>query len=135
MSKIVVRKFALRTVLAYHRITKHEHLLKIFADASSSTRVASGPYQLPIYDVGMWCHQRESNLRLSITNTLLFHLTMAAFVLVCVVGEKGLEPSRLAARVPKTRVSAIPPLPHLWCAGRAIKTWPTHLSSSKGGPM
>ena len=29
------------------------------------------------------------------------------------VGEKGLEPSRLAARVPKTRVSAIPPLPRV----------------------
>ena len=29
----------------------------------------------------VWCHQRESNLRLSITNTLLYHLTMAAFVL------------------------------------------------------
>ena len=28
----------------------------------------------------------------------------------CLVGEKGLEPSRLATRVPKTRVSAIPPL-------------------------
>jgi hypothetical protein len=50
----------------------------------------------------MWCHQRESNLRLSITNTLLYHLTMAAFV----VGRKGLEPSRLATPVPKTGVSA-----------------------------
>ena len=50
----------------------------------------------------MWCHQRGSNLRLSITNTLLYHLTMAAFV----VGRKGLEPSRLATPVPKTGVSA-----------------------------
>ena len=36
----------------------------------------------------VWCHQRESNLRLRLTKSLLYHLTMAAFV----VGGRGLEP-------------------------------------------
>ena len=45
-------------------------------------RADSDPYQLPVIIYDLWCHQRESNLRLIITNDLLYHLTMAAFVLV-----------------------------------------------------
>ena len=45
------------------------------------------------------------------------------------VGEKGLEPSRLAAIVPKTIVSAIPPLPRVVLGvGRGVEFLPTPFS-------
>ena len=66
-------------------------------------RADSDPYQLPMTVCGMlWCHQRESNLRLIITNDLLCHLTMAAPVLV---PQERLELSRVAPLVPKTSAS------------------------------